>query len=76
MQTQTLISRSQKKQALPLQERAGFSPTEFAQLFGKQAVWAYRQIYAGRLKCIKGFGRTIIPRTELDRIFAEAKQYE
>jgi hypothetical protein len=64
---------SQRKQSLPLQERAGFSPSEFAQQFGKEKVWAYRQIYAGRLKCIKGFGRTIIPRTELDRILSEAK---
>jgi hypothetical protein len=53
-----------------------FSPNEFAALFGKQGVWAYRQIYAGRIRCVKGFGRTIIPRTELDRIFAEARQYE
>jgi hypothetical protein len=25
------------------------------------------KIYAGRIRCIKDFGRMIIPRTELDR---------
>ena len=67
---------SQRKQALSLQERAGFSPAEFDQLFGKKPPWSYRQIYAGRIKCIQGFGRMIIPRSELDRMLAEAKQYE
>ena len=65
---------SQKKQLLPWQERAGFTPTEFAHLFGRQSVWTYRQIYAGRLKIIKAFGRVLIPKTELDRIIAEAAQ--
>jgi hypothetical protein len=34
------------------------------------------KIYAGRIGCIKGFGRMIISGTELDRIFVDAKQYE
>jgi hypothetical protein len=34
------------------------------------------KIYAGRIRCIKDFGRMIIPRTELDRIFADATRYE
>jgi len=64
---------SQRKQSLPLAERVGFSPAEFARLFGKQSVWAYRQIYAGRIRCVKGFGRTIIPRSELDKILGAAQ---
>jgi hypothetical protein len=66
-------SRSQKKQSLPFDQRAGFSPGEFAALFGKQIVWTYRQIYAGRLKSIKAFGRTIIPRSELERLLNSAQ---
>ena len=68
--------RSPKKQPLSWQDRAGFTPTEFSHLFGKQSVWGYRQIYAGRVKCIKGLGRLLIPRSELDRILNEASQFE
>jgi hypothetical protein len=66
-------SRSQKKQTLPFDQRLGYSPGEFAAAFNKQIVWAYRQIYAGRIKCIKGFGRTIIPRSELERLLSSAQ---
>jgi hypothetical protein len=73
MQENQSPSRSQKKGSLPVADRAGFSPNEFAALFGKQAVWAYRQIYAGRIRCVKGFGRTIIPRSELDKVLEAAQ---
>ena len=62
-------ARSQKKQTLPFDQRAA----EFAQLFGKQTVWAYRLIYADKIKSIKGFGRTLIPRSELDQIIGSAQ---
>jgi hypothetical protein len=65
--------RSQKKQILPFDQRAAFTPAEFAQLFGKQTVWAYRLIYADKIKSIKGFGRTLIPRSELDQIISSAQ---
>jgi len=60
--------RSQKKHLLPVSHRATLSPEEFAAQFGKQKIWAYRQIYAGRVKAITGFGNMMIPRTEVDRI--------
>jgi hypothetical protein len=60
--------RSQKKHLLPFSQRATLSPEEFAAQFGKQKIWAYRQIYAGRVKAITGFGNMMIPRTEVDRI--------
>jgi hypothetical protein len=60
--------RIQKKQLLPLSQRATLSPEEFAAQFGKQKIWAYRQIYAGRVKAITGFGNMMIPRTEVERI--------
>jgi len=67
--------RSQKKQSLPFEDRLGFSPTEFAGMFGKQAVWGYRQIYAGKVKAIQELGRLIVPRSEIDRILATATSY-
>jgi len=65
-----------KKSAVALSDRAAFSPTEFASLFGKGAVWGYRQLYAGRVKAIQTLGHTMIPRTEVDRILASATEYQ
>ena len=66
---------SQRKSSVPLAERAGLSPSEFALLVGKQKVWGYRQIYQRRVKAITEFGRLLIPRSEVDRILATAAPY-
>jgi hypothetical protein len=60
--------RSQKKRRVPVHERATLTPEEFAAKFGRQKIWTYRQVYAGRIKAITGFGNLMIPRSELDRI--------
>jgi hypothetical protein len=67
--------RSQKKELVPLSDRLGFSPTEFAGMFGKQAVWGYRQIYRGKVKAIQTLGRLIVPKSEIDRLLATAAPY-
>jgi hypothetical protein len=69
------VKRSQRTPAIPLSERAAFSPGEFATLFGRQKVWGYRQCYLGRVKAITKFGRMLIPRSEIDRILATAEPY-
>jgi hypothetical protein len=76
-------SRSQRAQTqsraarepIDLNQRFGFSPKEFGQANGKSATWAYRQIYAGRIRPISDCGRLIIPRAEVDRFFARAGEY-
>ncbi len=60
---------------LPLSERAAVTPNEFAGLFGKQTVWGYRQIYAGKVKVIKTVGRMMIPQSEIKRLMASAEVY-
>lgn len=65
--------RTQPEITVPMSERAAYSPTEFAALFGKAQTWGYRQIYAGRVKVIKQMGRTLIPRSEVDRIQKSAE---
>jgi predicted DNA-binding transcriptional regulator AlpA len=50
------------------QERAAYSLKEFADKFGKERSWAYRQIKAGKLKPITGFGSMMIPASEIDRL--------
>jgi hypothetical protein len=57
-------------------ERVTFSPGEFAKLFGKSQTWGYRQIYAGKVKAITEYGRTLIPATEVEKILGTASRYE
>ena len=47
-------------------DKVAFTPVEFATLFGKERTWAYRQLYAGRVKAITEYGRTLIPRVEVE----------
>jgi hypothetical protein len=54
-------------------ERAAYTPSEFAALFGREKTWTYRQLYSGRLKSIKGHGGQLIPTSEADRILSEAE---
>src|SRR6266550_8778104 len=70
-QTQSRAARTQ----IPVNDRLGFSPTEFAALNNKSATWGYRRIYRGDVKVIAGAGRLLIPRSEIDRFFARAAAY-
>jgi hypothetical protein len=38
-------------------------------------VTIYRQVYAGNIKVLEGFGRIRIPRSELQRFFTEVVTY-
>jgi len=70
-QTQSRAAR----EPIDLDQRFSFSPKEFGQANGRSATWAYRQIYAGRIKAISDCGRLIIPRSEVDRFLARAAEY-
>ena len=69
--TQSRVAR----EPIPLTERAAFSAAEFAALFGKSPSWAYRQIYAGRIKPISDCGDLLIPRSEVDSFVARKAEY-
>ena len=56
-------------------DRVAFTPKEFATMFGKSQTWGYRQIYAGKVKTITQHGHTLIPAAEVERILAEAGNY-
>jgi hypothetical protein len=75
-QTTTKAGGKSPPLTVPLNERAAFTPAEFAALFGKQETWAYRQVYAGRVRVIRQLGRMMIPRTELERLSNDAAEYE
>ena len=63
------------REPIPLGERLGYSPAEFASLFGRSPTWGYRQIYAGRVKPVADCGRIIIPRSEVDSVLARRREY-
>jgi len=56
------------------QKRVAYSPREFADLFGREKTWTYRQLYQGKLKSIRGHGKQLIPATEINRYLEEAKE--
>jgi hypothetical protein len=70
-QTQSRVAR----ESIPLTERLGYSPAEFAAFFGRSPTWGYRQIYAGRVKPIADCGRIIIPRAEIESVLARRREY-
>ena len=55
--------------------RVGFTPAEFAAKFGHHAAWAYRLLYAQKIRAITGAGRLLIPQSELDRLLGTAELY-
>jgi hypothetical protein len=56
-------------------EKVVLTPTEFAALFGRHYTWAYRQIYAGKIKVLSNLGRIMIPRSEVDRLLQHTEIY-
>lgn len=56
-------------------DKVTYTPTEFAEVFGKERTWAYRQLYAGKVQAITELGRTLIPKKEVDRLLNEAGRY-
>ena len=50
------------------EERAAYSPTEYARLFGKSITWAYRLIERGEIRAVIVDGTKMIPATEVERL--------
>lgn len=53
--------------------RQAYSLKEFGELFGKSHTWSYRLTYAGKLKTIDGYGKKMVPASEVERILNTAK---
>ena len=64
---------TQEQQAI---DRAAYSPAEFAASCGRHPTWAYRLLYANKVKAVTGLGRILIPATELERVLSEAESYD
>jgi hypothetical protein len=53
-------------------KRVSYSFAEVAAMVGKERTWIYRQVKKGRIRAITGFGTSMIPATEIERIFGVA----
>jgi hypothetical protein len=56
-------------------KRAAYSPAEFAASCGRHASWAYRLLYAGKVRALTDLGRILIPASELERVLSGAAPY-
>ena len=45
-----------------------FGLSEFAAIMGHHRSWAYRQRDEGRIRTIRGYGKELVPASELERI--------
>jgi hypothetical protein len=65
------------KSCVPLlpTSRAAYSPAEFATSCGRHPSWAYRLLYAGKVRALTDLGRILISASELERILATATPY-
>ena len=56
--------------------RAAYSPAEFAASCGKHPSWAYRLLYANKIRAVTELGRILIPVSELERVLGLAQPYD
>jgi hypothetical protein len=56
--------------------RAAYSPAEFAASCGRHPSWAYRLLYANKVRAITELGRILIPASELERVLGLAERYD
>jgi excisionase family DNA binding protein len=58
-----------------LANRRAYTIAEAAELLGVHKVSVYRRIYEGKLKILSGFGRLMIPDSELERFLGKVEVY-
>src|SRR4029450_5910307 len=56
-------------------KRAAYSPAGVAASCGRHPSWAYRLLYAGKVRALTDLGRILIPASELERILSSAAPY-
>jgi hypothetical protein len=71
-----MILHDMRQNQTQLTSRAALSPREFAASFGKHPTWAYRLLYANKIRAITELGRLLIPVAELERVLSLAQPYD
>ena len=51
-------------------DRVAFDFDETAKQFGRDRTWVYRQVKAGRIKAITGYGKMMIAASEIERVLS------
>ena len=64
-----------RTQQIESTSRAALSPREFAASCGKHPTWAYRLLYANKIRAVTELGRILIPTSELERVLSNAEPY-
>lgn len=59
----------------PDHQRLAYTPKEVGAFFGHSASWAYRLIWAGKLKVLEGCDSVMVPVTEIERFVSEAEPF-
>ena len=54
-------------------DRVAYDFDETAKKFGHDRTWVYRQVKAGRIRAITGFGKMLIPASEIERMVGGAQ---
>jgi hypothetical protein len=57
-----------KQNQPPPPAQVAYTLAQFAKLFGKNRSWAYRLAASGKIKTINGYGCSLVPATEVDRL--------
>jgi hypothetical protein len=51
-------------------ERAAYSLEEFSAMLGHNRAWGYRMAKDDRIRVIRGYGKALVPASELERILS------
>jgi len=55
--------------------KIAYTLAEFAALFGMERTWAYRLLYAGKIMAITGYGNTMVPDSEVEKLLNDKQRY-
>jgi hypothetical protein len=75
MQADATVNNEKQTRQIIAFPRAAYPMRGFAALFGKEKTWAYRMMYAGKLKVSVIGGEFMVPHSEVERLLAEATTY-
>ncbi len=56
-------------------DRIVYTPAQFAALFDRSETWGYRQLYAGKVKRLKGSATILIPKAEVERFLSQTTRH-
>mgnify|MGYP001946355822 CR=1 FL=1 len=54
--------------------RVAYTFAEFADQFGRERTWTYKLAAKKKIKVIRGYGKAMVPASEVDRILEEGSQ--